>query len=103
MSAALRALLGEVGQAREALDRDELLSPDVLHELSERVRSVAPGLPRTDQQALAEAWDALVLSAEAHRERIGEELRRLGSGRRALRGYAHLRGHKRGQRLNKSV
>ncbi len=103
MSAALLALLRDVDQAREALGRDELDDAEALLELSERVRAAAPTLSRADQQELATAWDALVLAAEAHRERVGQELKRLGSGRRALRGYAHLRGHKRGQRLNKSV
>ena len=50
-------------------------------------------------EALARAVESLELLIRDRYEEVGEELRRLGQGRQALKVYNHLRGYAEGQRL----
>jgi hypothetical protein len=67
--------------------------------LLETARDAAPRSDSADVERLLQAVDALELLIRERYQEIGEELRRLGQGRQALRGYNHIRGHSEGQRL----
>ena len=54
---------------------------------------------RADVKRLLGAVDALEELIRDRYQEVGEELRRLGQGRQALKGYNHIRGHSEGQRL----
>lgn len=99
----LDALLHDLTEVAGMLERDESVDGELLEELSRRTRELAPDVPRKRQQELVQAFNTLVDHTHAHRERIDAALRRLGHGHRALRTYGHLRGHHRGQRLNRNV
>lgn len=59
----------------------------------------APRSDPADVKRLLSAVDALESLVRDRYQEIGEELRRLGQGRHALKGYNHIRRHSEGQRL----
>ena len=62
-------------------------------------RELAPMASKADvARAVKVIGDLEPLVRERYQE-LGEELRRLGEGRTALKGYNHIRGHSEGQRL----
>ena len=66
--------------------------------LADACRAV-PSSERSQVKRLAAAVDHLEELIRDRYEEVGEELRRLGLGRQALKGYNHLKGHLEGQRL----
>ena len=60
---------------------------------------IVPASDLADVERLASAVDALEVLIRDRLQEVGEELRRLGQGRQAIKGYNHLRGHSEGQRL----
>jgi hypothetical protein len=67
--------------------------------LMREVCELAPTASKADvARAVKVIGDLEPLVRERYQE-LGEELRRLGEGRTALKGYNHIRGYSEGQRL----
>lgn len=95
----LALLLAELAELTEALDADDLVSPDRLRAAANGAREVAPSLVQEEGARLAQAIADLSQAVAAHRDRMGEKLRSLGQSRKALRAYGHLRAHREGQKV----
>ena len=90
------------GWARAIRNGEEVDSSMIEDTLAEACRAV-PTSDRADVRRLAAAVEDLEVLIRDRYEEVGEELRRLGQGRQALKGYNHLRGHLEGQRLYRRV
>jgi hypothetical protein len=92
--------------ARELVSRSRNgheLSSKELEELATRARAEAPTLSPADGRELYETFGALLGIAEAGQRETRRALRQAGSGRRALRGYGHLKPNRRAQHIRSKV
>jgi hypothetical protein len=67
--------------------------------LMREVCELAPMASKADGARAVKVIEGLEPLIRERYQELGEELRRLGEGRTALKGYNHIRGHSEGQRL----
>ena len=82
-----------------AILNGEEVEPTAIEEVLAGACRIVPASDLADVERLAAAVDALEVLIRDRLQEVGEELRRLGQGRQAIKGYNHLRGHSEGQRL----
>jgi len=95
------SLLQKMQRMEEHLRDGQAVEPAQVQRLLRRVRRVVGKRhdDRTLLLALADAMKQLTSAAEAQKEMLDQELRRVGVGREAMQGYNHLKGMKTGQKL----
>ena len=93
------AYIQKLVEWQSAIVDGEEVEPAAIEELLSAAVAVVPESDVEDVQRLARAVESLEHLIRDRYEEVGEELRRLGQGRQALKGYNHLRGHHEGQRL----
>ena len=71
--------------------------------LNEHIEQLLPTLTRTEAQALWDGLEKLGNIMKARHQDIAKEIEGMGTRRRAMRGYGHLRSHQQGQRVVKNV
>ena len=86
-----------------ALEADDPIDLHAVEQLLAEVNAMAPSLPRAELALIKEAIDQLTEQVAIERDQLGEEIERLGEGRRGNRGYGQLRADRQGQRLYKRV
>jgi hypothetical protein len=79
------------------------ISSQELEDLATRARATAPTLSATDGRELYEMFEAILRISEASQRETRQALQQAGSGRRALRGYGHLRPNRRAQHIRSKV
>ena len=97
------ALLDEVEALLAALVSGEAVDADRVTELTNRSRHEASSLSIEQVTALLKAFDELSRQVRSSRDGLAEKLHGIGNKRRAVRGFGHLRGHYRGQRVCKKA
>ena len=97
----VRSVIAALQAPRDDGALDTRIDPARLDKLFRRIEIVAKGLDRSELQALQTLTGTLESAIRAERDAIGAALRKLGTNRRALRGYRHLRAHHTAQRVNR--
>jgi|ETNmetMinimDraft_25_1059894.scaffolds.fasta_scaffold334798_1 hypothetical protein len=89
----------DLRRAIVAIHNGEDVDAATIEELLTRGERNAASASDADIRALLETVQGLEALVRDRYEEVGEDLRRLGQGRQALKGYHHLRGASEGQRL----
>ena len=71
--------------------------------VNDEIVAMLPNLTLDVAQKLFDALEELAAIIRTRQHTIHDKLIDLGPKRRAMKGYGHLRAHRRGQRLEKSV
>lgn len=87
----------------DALDNGGEIDTDAVAAVVRRAASDGPTLSQTDALMLLKRMGDLTEKIQALRDDVGEQLHGIGNKRRAVRGFGHLRGHTRGQRVYKKA
>ena len=95
----IKAYIDKLIDWQSAIIDGEEVEPAEIEALLSAAVEIVPESSVDDVQRLARAVESLERLIRDRYEEVGEELRRLGQGRQALKGYNHLRGHHEGQRL----
>ena len=85
---------------RALLEQDEPIAPEAVAELSARVRRSPPRTPEERDELLV-VMRAVLSQSRDQLKSIGLQLRKLKVGRKALRGYGHLKSARRAQSANR--
>lgn len=94
-------LLDELRVCLDALEADGELSAEQLEGMLMRLRVEGPTLAPADLAFAVEVLGSLMEQVRLQLGEVDGQLQANIEARRALRGYAHLRGHTRQQRLNR--
>ena len=76
---------------------------DGFDKVNEAIVAIMPRLTYEWADILWKELNALGDVIQSRKNKIGTELSDMAPKRRAMKGYGHLRSHKRGQRIEKSV
>jgi len=95
----IRGLTKDIQRTLTAVLNGEEVDVEAIENLMVRARGCTPEAGLTEVRKLHESIGKLEVVIRDRYQEVGEELRRLGQGRQALRGYNHLRGLDQGQRL----
>lgn len=71
--------------------------------LNEAIETLLPTLNLTEAQALWDGLEELGNIMKSRQSDIAKAIDGMGTRRRALKGYGHLRSHQQGQRIIKNV
>ena len=71
--------------------------------LNEAIENMLPQLTLAEAQALWDGLEELGGIMGSRQSHIAKEIEGMGTRRRAMKGYGHLRSHQQGQRIIKSV
>ncbi len=94
-------LLEELRRCLDALEVDGELSAAQLSAMLERLKEQGPSLSAEDVAFAVEVLGSLEEQVRLQMADVDGQLRSTIEAQRALRGYAHLRGHTLQQRLNR--
>jgi hypothetical protein len=95
----MRSLIAKLVDWHTAIVNGEEVDVASIEFLMREVCELASRASKADVARVAKVIDGLEPLIRERYQEIGEELRRLGEGRSALKGYNHIRGHSEGQRL----
>lgn len=99
MSQAVQLLQQVLGTIREG----NVPGPDELVAIEKTVREVSPGLDKDELRQLLGLVHQVQEAIVDEKVAIQQQLDRIGSERKALRGYSQLRSHQHSQRLNRKT
>lgn len=71
--------------------------------VNDAIITMMPDLDFEWAKTLRDELEALGTIIRERQSQLGNEISDMGGKRRAMKGYGHLRSHKRGQRIEKSV
>lgn len=94
-------LVAELRACLDALDGDQAIDGERIVGLIARLNTEGAALSPADLGFAVEVVAALMEQVRVQLGDLDGELRKSIEARRALRGYAHLRGHTKQQRLNR--
>ena len=76
---------------------------DAFLRINSEIERLLPSLDLQRAEALAQNLSTLEMIVQERYAALKQEISQLGPKRRAMKGYGHLRSHKRGQRIVKDV
>lgn len=94
-----RTLMNELEVIERAINDGGEICIEHIDALLTRIRTSLPELETAEIRLIDKQIRRVEFVGRDRYEEIGEELRDLNFGRKALRGYCHLRGFDQGQRL----
>lgn len=97
------SLVRDVSDMTRLIEDGEWPGVDALDSLGDRLRAEAPELPYEEVVLLAQSWQGLEDAVRRAKEGVQRRLQRLDRAEGALKGYAHLRPHNRGQRVRRVI
>ena len=83
----------------EALEGGAHVDEDSVGRLMSRIQASVPDMSRAEVIELHEAVGRAIALVVAQKENVASELQQIRKGKKALRGYSHIRGHRTSQRL----